>query len=234
MKRFSKSITFMCIMVAFIAIFALTGCDKTDKKLQSMQDNISYYNEQLLAAEDDNFYVEVVCGGREKTLIADGEVGEMADYCALNITPINVDMTNRALTFKLTGEGGEYQGNLEKSIVGINYTAQISDFRKLGKITKLVVSLGEENFEYALADVNADGIDYKKAVESVYKNCAADLEGMFDGNKFMSEIYIKVSCDRSKEPKQYYWFVNVVENSDNMFCVLVDMQTGEIVAKKHK
>ena len=75
---------------------------------------------------------------------------------------------------------------------------------------------------------------YKKAVESVYNNCAEDLESMFDGNTFKSEVYIKISCDRSKNPKEYFWFVNVVENSDNMFCVLIDMQTGEVIAKKHR
>ena len=85
-----------------------------------------------------------------------------------------------------------------------------------------------------MASINANGIDYKQAVESVYKNCAEDLEDMFDGNEFKSEIYIKISCDRSKNPKEYFWFVNVVENSDNMFCALVDIQTGEIIAKKHR
>ena len=199
-----------------------------------MQNNISYFNNQMLVGEDSNFYVEVVDGSREKTLIADGEVGEMAEYCTINVTPINLDMTNRVLTFKLTGENGVYEGSLEKSIIGINYNANVEEPQKLGTLKNVTIALGEQKFEYNLSSINANGIDYKKAVESVYNNCAEDLESMFDGNTFKSEVYIKISCDRSKNPKEYFWFVNVVENSDNMFCVLIDMQTGEVIAKKHR
>ena len=158
----------------------------------------------------------------------------MTEYCTLNVTPLNLDMTNKGLTFKLTGENGVYEGSLEKSIIGINYNANIEEATKLGVIKSVAIILGDQTFEYSLASINANGIDYKQAVESVYKNCAEDLEDMFDGNEFKSEIYIKISCDRSKNPKEYFWFVNVVENSDNMFCALVDIQTGEIIAKKHR
>ncbi len=234
-KTIKKSIfiTILTLMTIVMAVI-LVGCNKVDKKLQSMQNNISYFNNQMLVGEDSNFYVEVVDGSREKTLIADGEVGEMAEYCTINVTPINLDMTNRVLTFKLTGENGVYEGSLEKSIIGINYNANVEEPQKLGALKNVTIALGEQKFEYSLSSINANGIDYKKAVESVYNNCAEDLESMFDGNTFKSEVYIKISCDRSKDPKEYFWFVNVVENSDNMFCVLIDMQTGEVIAKKHR
>ena len=234
-KTIKKSIfiTILTLMTIVMAVI-LVGCNKVDKKLQSMQKNISYFNNQMLVGEDSNFYVEVVDGSREKTLIADGEVGEMAEYCTINVTPINLDMTNRVLTFKLTGENGVYEGSLEKSIIGINYNANVEEPQKLGTLKNVTIALGEQKFEYNLSSINANGIDYKKAVESVYNNCAEDLESMFDGNTFKSEVYIKISCDRSKNPKEYFWFVNVVENSDNMFCVLIDMQTGEVIAKKHR
>ncbi len=234
-KTIKKSIfiTILTLMTIVMAVI-LVGCNKVDKKLQSMQNNISYFNNQMLVGEDSNFYVEVVDGSREKTLIADGEVGEMAEYCTINVTPINLDMTNRVLTFKLTGENGVYEGSLEKSIIGINYNANVEEPQKLGTLKNVTIALGEQKFEYNLSSINANGIDYKKAVESVYNNCAEDLESMFDGNTFKSEVYIKISCDRSKNPKEYFWFVNVVENSDNMFCVLIDMQTGEVIAKKHR
>ncbi len=232
-KTIKKSIfiTILTLMTIVMAVI-LVGCNKVDKKLQSMQNNISYFNNQMLVGEDSNFYVEVVDGSREKTLIADGEVGEMAEYCTINVTPINLDMTNRVLTFKLTGENGVYEGSLEKSIIGINYNANVEEPQKLGTLKNVTIALGEQKFEYNLSSINANGIDYKKAVESVYNNCAEDLESMFDGNTFKSEVYIKISCDRSKNPKEYFWFV--VENSDNMFCVLIDMQTGEVIAKKHR
>ena len=234
-KSIHKGIIFsLIILVVLVMSVMLVGCNKVDKKLQSMQSNISYYNNEMLVAEDANFYIELVSGSREKALIADGEVGEMAEYCTMNVTPVNLDMTNRSLTFKVTGEAGVYEGSLEKSIIGINYTANIEELQKLGAIKNVTITLGEQNFEYTLSNINTNGIDYKKAVESVYNNCAEDLESMFDGNSFKSEIYIKISCDRSKNPKEYFWFVNVVENSDNIFCVLVDMQTGEIISKKHR
>ncbi len=233
-KAVKKSVFVFAIISVVVAMAVmLVGCNKVDKKLQSMQNSISYYNSQMLVAEDSTFYVEVVGGERESALIADGEVGEMTSYCLLNVTPINVDMTNKAINFKVTGENGVYEGSLEKNILGISYTANISEPDKLGNIKSLTLSIGETKFDYTLNNIML-GIDYKKAVESVYNNCSSDLESMFDGNDFKSEVYIKISCDRSKNPKEYFWFVNVVENSDNMFCVLVDMQTGEIIAKKHR
>ncbi len=224
------SIMLVCMSLAIIMV----GCDKVDKKLQSMQNSVSYYSDTMMVGEDNNFYVELVSGSRESALIADGEVGEMTAYSTLNVTPVGLDMTNRACTYKITGENGEIEGGLEKNILGISYNASISDLSKIGKVDKLFIMVGENTFEYTLTSIMEKGIDYKKAVESVYNNCSSDLEGMFDGKEFKCEIYTKISCDRSKDPKQYFWFVNIVENSDNMFCVLVDIQTGEIVAKKHR
>lgn len=234
-KSIKKSvlvISFVLVMV--IMAVALVACDKTDKKLLSMQNSISYYCDQMLVAEDGNFYVEYIKGEKEVALIADGEIGEMATYCQLNVAPVNLDMTNRTITFKLSGDKGFYEGTLEKNILGINFNANISEPQNLGEIKSLTLTVGEESFEYELKSISAEPLDCKKVVENIYNNCSDDLEGMFDGNNFDREIYIKVSCDRLKQPKSYYWFVNIVENSENMFCVLVDMETGEIVAKKHK
>lgn len=234
-KSIKRSLVLVSILMVVLTMsFILVGCNKTDKKLQSMLNNVSYYNSGVYVAEDNNFYVELADGKREKALIADGEVGEMADYCMLKVTPINMDMTNRSINFKLTGDKGDYSGSLEKSIVGINFNASISEPQKLGTFKSLTITVGENEYKYELVSILQGGLDYKKAVESVYNNCQEEIKEMFDGSKFKSEIYVKISCDRSKNPKEYFWFINVVENSDNMFCVLVNMKTGEIVAKKHK
>lgn len=234
-KSIKKSMFAVCLMLV-VAVLAITlvGCDKTDKKLLSMQNSVSYYCNQMLVAEDSNFYVELVSGGREAALIADGEVGEMKDYCLLNVAPINLDMTNRSITFKLTGDKGVYEGGLEKNILGINFSASISEAQNLGQVKSVTLTVGEECFEYELKGITEEALDYKKVVENIYNKCAEDLEDMFDGNVFKREVYVKISCDRSKQPATYYWFINIVEDSDNMFCVLMDIQTGEIVAKKHK
>ena len=133
MKKTNKKSLLIILLIAVIAVMSvlLVGCNKVDKKLQSMQNNISYFNNDMLTAEDSNFYIEVVDGSREKALIADGEVGEMTEYCTLNVTPLNLDMTNKGLTFKLTGENGVYEGSLEKSIIGINYNANIEEATKV-------------------------------------------------------------------------------------------------------
>lgn len=232
-KTVKKSI-FAISLILITLVMCMIGCDKVDKKLQSMQNGVSYYNDNMLVAEDENFYVELATGKRESSLIADGEVGEMTEYCMLNVTPVNLDMTNRSMTFKLTGDKGVYEGSLEKSIIGINYNANIEEQAKLGSIKSLTITVGDANYEYTFKSIVEGNLDYLKAIESVYNNCSEDLEGMFDGSKFKCEIYVKISCDRSKNPKEYFWFINVVENSDNMFCVLVDMQSGEIIAKKHR
>lgn len=234
-KTIKKSIFFVSILMCILTIsLVLVGCESGNKKLQSMQESVSYFNDTMFVAEDSNFYLEITKGEREKTLIADGEVGEMAGFCMINVTPISLDMTNRVLKFKLLGDKGVYEGSLEKSILGVNFSANINEVEKLGTIHTAQLIVGDEQMEYKLSSVTEGNLDYKKVVESLFNNCMDELESMFDGNKFKSEIYIKISCDRSKEQKEYYWFVNVVENSDNMFCALVDMQTGEIVAKKQK
>lgn len=234
-KNIKKSIFVVCIMT-IVAVMAMTlvGCDKTDKKLLSMQNSVSYYCNQMLVAEDSNFYAEFITGGREAALIADGEVGEMKDYCILSVTPLEIDMTNRSISFKITGDKGVYEGGLERSILGINFNANISDAQNLGVVKNLTLIVGEETFEYEFASITEEPLDYKKVVENIYNKCAEDLEQMFDGNHFEREVYIKISCDKSKQPKAYYWFVNIVEDSDSMFSVLMDIKTGEIVAKKHK
>lgn len=234
MKKSIKTFVLLCVLVASCLVFVLTGCDKTDKKLQSVKQAISYYNDQMFVAEDDNFYLEIVSGKKEKSLVADGEVGEMTSYCSLSVTPVKYDMIGKVMSFKLVGEKGEFSGECSKSIVGISHIAQITDFEKLGKLNSIAIVVGDTKFEYKLQNITEKALNYEKAVESVYQNCKQEIENMFDGNKFKSEIYVKIACDKSKNPKKYYWFVNVVENSDNMLCILVDMETGKLIAKKQR
>lgn len=69
-KAVKKSVFVFAIISVVVAMAVmLVGCNKVDKKLQSMQNSISYYNSQMLVAEDSNFYVEVVGGERELSLI---------------------------------------------------------------------------------------------------------------------------------------------------------------------
>lgn len=234
MKKSIKTFVLLCVLVASCLVFVLTGCDKTDKKLQSVKQSISYYNDQMLVSEDDNFYLEIVSGKKEKSLVADGEVGEMASYCTLSVTPVKYDMIGKVMSFKLVGEKGEFSGECSKNIVGISHIAQIADFEKLGKLNSVAIVVGDTKFDYTLQNVTEKTLNYEKAVESVYQNCKQEMENMFDGNKFKSEIYVKIACDKSKNPKKYYWFVNIVENSDNMISVLVDMETGKLIAKKQR
>lgn len=215
-----------------VAAVCLAGCKKVDKKLQAMTNSISYANSELLVAEDESFYIEVASGKREKTLIADGEVGEVVPYCMLSVTPNNFDLVGKTVSFKLVGEAGEYSGECKRNVVGVNQVADIMDANKLGTIKSVTIKIDDKTFDYTFKSITAAGINYLKAVESIYNNCKTEIEGMFDGDKFTSEIYIKVTCDRASTPKKYYWFVNVVQNSDNMLSVLVDMESGQIIAKK--
>lgn len=230
-KIIKKSVVLLAVLLIIVTV-CLTGCNKTDKKFQSMTNKISYVNSELLVAEDESFYVEIASGKREKLLVADGEVGEMVNYCTLSVTPIKFDLVGGVLSFKLVGEKGEYSGECKKNIVGINQVARIADSDKVGAIKSLTLKVNEKSFDYTFQNITATGIGYLKAVESVYNNCKEELEGMFDGNKFNAEIYVKVTSDRMANPRKYYWFVNIVENSDNVLCVLVDMESGQIVAKK--
>lgn len=232
MKKIVKKSVIIVAVLLIVVVGCLTGCDKTDKKLKAMTSKISYANSELLVAEDENFYLEVAKGNREKLLVADGEVGEMAEYCTLSVTPIKFDLVGNSLTFKLACEKGEYSGECKKNIVGINQVARIEDISKLGAIKSLTLEVGGKTFNYTFQNITASGIGYLKAIESVYNNCKNELEGMFDGNKFNAEIYVKVSSDAMANPRKYYWFVNIVENADNMLSVLVDMESGQIVAKK--
>ena len=59
------------------------------------------------------------------------------------------------------------------------------------------------------------------------------MDGLISNGKLNAEIYIKLLNDRSNHDSKYYWYVAIV-NKEAYYAVVINPETGEIVAKKDK
>ncbi len=219
-------------MSLLVCIGVLVGCTPAMSQLDTMKASVSYSQTELLVSSNADIRVEIAAGSREISMISDGVVSEMMEYCTLAITPLSYELYDKQMKFKLIGEKGEITGECKRAIVGINQLADIMDVESIGVVSKIVIMYEEVSVELELKSAAQGMIDYNAAVESVFNGCSAEIEPMFNGNEFLAEVHVKISRDNTSDTDKYYWYVSVTVDTDTSLYVLVDGETGAILAKK--
>ena len=219
-------------MSLLVCIGVLVGCTPAMSQLDTMKESVSYSQTGLMVGGNADVRVEIASGSREISMISDGVVSEMMEYCTLTITPLSYELYDKQMKFKLIGEKGEISGDCKRAIVGINQMADILQIESIGAVSKIVIMYAEVSVELELTSAMEGMIDYKAAVESVYNGCKTDVEPMFDGNEFLAEVHVKISRDNTSDIDKYYWYVSVTVDTETSLYVLVDGKSGAILAKK--
>ena len=215
------------VILVLVLIFLVCGCACTENEYT----NISYRCTGYFIGKTENFKVIIISGERESPYIADGDAGDMMEFCVINLKPFDSQSGQKNYNFHITADGENYTGVMNKDIFGSGFSKDVG--KDLSEsLSSIVISDGEKEYPIELENMMSNAIiSEKDALDISANEFSAELAQMQEiGEK--SEIYIKFVCDSTGDETFYYWYVAHVKEGGEYMAVLIDIVSGDVIAKR--
>ena len=215
-----------------LSIFSLSACGNNSFNLS---DYVIEQREHLYTASDDLYSVSFSTGMRESNYNFDGVVNEMVPFGVLTITRNdNNPLANDTYSYIVTIGEQTYSGFLSKSNTDNSYSAdlEVNDFTN--ETINAQISFTGYTFNKDLENTGLNfQVDYVSAIKVAEKELKGDIQNLLSDKNVKIEVVTKIMKDYSSEElKNYYWYVGVVSTNGDTMGILIDANTGDIIAKK--
>jgi len=219
-------------MLLAMCILSLSACGKSSINLSDylIEERVSLYT-----AHDDLYNVDLSFGNREVDYNFDGVIGEMTPFAVLTISRIdNEPLANDTYSYFVKVNDQSYNGFLEKSNNENSYTTDLEISTTPDAVINVQISFTGYTFVSDMTNTSSEfQIDSQSALsianselQEEVKNLSAD-----QNNKF--EVVMKLMKDYSSaDLKNYYWYISVISTDGDILGILIDANTGDIIAKK--
>ena len=222
-----KKIFVGTLLVILTLVFSACGANKIDLML----DNIAEVRYNVFSGENEEYTATFMSGERENPYIVNGICEDKTEFGMLTIKYKSTDMPMVA-QYKLIIDEQEYNGNLEYNnyegtlMVDINKVVNDNASISLAVIT----NQGESECQLNAKTDNLE-ITWRSALEIAVSEWGNELDEYISKGKLNGEIYIKIITDLNSNFDTYYWYVSIVGNNGNTNGVIIDPQSGEVIAK---
>lgn len=223
--------------IAICALFALmvvclSACGKTSFNLS---DYVIEKREHIYSACDDLYCVTLSTGTRENNYDFDGIVNEHVPFGILTLTRKgNKTLANDNYSYIVTIGEQTFSGFLCKNNTDNSYSADL-EVNEIGEqpVNVQISFTGytfNQNLEHTSANFQVDSASALKVAEKELKD---DIQNLISDKNTHIEVVMKIMKDHSNEElKTYYWYVGVISTNGDTLGILLDANSGEIVAKK--
>ena len=224
------------ILVCALLIFSsclLFACGNS-KKIDIANHTIEERN-HLFSAYDDIYSLTFSSGVREKDYALDGVKNEMIDFSVLSLSKLDgSSLSNDTYTYVLTINDQTHTGYLEKSEVDNSYNADLGLNISAEDVIKAKITFTGYCFEKDLVNISHEfTINKDEAIEKANKELKKELKELTSDKNNKIETVIKIVKDYStSEVKRYYWYVGIISTNGDTLGILIDTNTGDIIAKK--
>ena len=224
-----KKLSVIC--VALIGMFCFTGCGKNKIHIA---DYIIEERETLFTANDDLYNVSLCSGKRELNYNLDGVVNNLTDFAILSISRNNnKNMANDTYAYIVTVNAENFTGFLTKSEIDNTYCSDLEIAIPADAVINVKISFTGYTFDKDLTNTsNSFAVDKDTALNIANEELCENVENLIK-NKSNIEVVTKILKDYSSvELKNYYWYVGIVASNGETLGILIDSNTGNIIAKK--
>ncbi|MBQ2714298.1 MAG: hypothetical protein IJF76_01565 [Clostridia bacterium] len=213
------------VFCSILCLLSLVGCSK------EVENRVSFRHNAYLTGSCENLSLTVTSGVRESPYVADGEKGTMMEFCLISLKPSASKDAVNTYSYEIEVDGEKLTGNFNKDVFGSTLSTDLG--RDIGsKITAVKVIMGEEEWVVPVENMMSNALvtseDALKKAEEEFSEAIAEEE---KEGKFR-EIYIKFVTDGIGGENAYYWYVAFVGENRDYKAVLIDIVSGDIVAKR--
>jgi len=222
---------FLIVAILALCMFGFVGCGKSKINLN---DYLIEDRQNLFTANDDLYSVSFSTGTRETDYNFDGVVNEMVPFGVLTLTrKSNLPLANDTYTYIVKINDQSYTGFLEKNNNN-SYSADLEVNTIGDEIINVQISFTGYTFNQDLTNTSADFyIDSSSALNIAQKELKDAINNVLKDKNVKIEVIMKLMKDYSgEELKNYYWYVGIVSTNGHTLGILVDANSGDIIAKK--
>lgn len=211
------------VSLSLVAVlFCATACGKTIDSY--VQDNMAEITKEYYLGENDDMFVTLSVGEREKDYLMNGQASEPVNYSLL-VIKFKEENILRAITFEV--QSGENTADVEAEYNSFNntYMVDIVDDIQIGDNFSIIydgqtITLEKQNF----------AINYEKALQIACENLKDKLEEQKSYNHFNAECYLRVMNEKDNDFSDLYWCFTCVNYEGENFSIVISTQDGSVLA----
>lgn len=222
-----------CLLALLLCIVPLTACGKTSNI--NLADRVIEKRENLFVANDDLYSVTFSTGTREQDYNLDGIVTDPVPFGIITLTRTDLHpLANDTYSYIVTINDQNYSGFLSKSNTDNSYSADIEANTLGDEKVNVKISFTGYTFNQDLVNISKDfQVDSATALKVAEKELKSDIGNTLSNKNVNIEVVMKVLKDHSdNDLKNYYWYIGVVATTGETFGILIDANSGNIIAKK--
>lgn len=227
-----KKKIFVFIMFA-ICLLSFSACGK--KNNLDLSKYVIEQRENLFTANDDLYSVSFSTGLRETDYNFDGVVNEKTPFGVITFTRNNnLPLANDTYTYVVTINEQCYTGFLEKSNTNNSYTTDLEVSTIGDETINVQISFTGYTFNQNLVNTSSEfQVDTNTALDIAQKELKEDINNLLSNKNVKIEVVMKIMKDYSSaELKNYYWYVGIISTNGDTLGILIDANSGDIIAKK--
>ena len=224
-----KLLIFMLLVVSVIS-FAACG-----KKSLQLSDYLIEERNNLFTASDNLYSISISSGLRESDYKFDGVVTDKVDFAVVTFCRNdNLPLANDSYAYLIKINEQEYTGFLEKSPIDNTYSIDLGVGVNNDAAICAQISFTGYTFNQELMNTsNSFSVDKKAVLEIATNELKNDIENITSDANVKIEVVMKIMKDYSTtDAKKYYWYVGVISTNGDTLGILIDANTGEVIAKK--
>jgi len=222
---------FLIMLLLTITLFGLTACKNNEINLQNY---IIEDRQNLFTANDELYTITLTTGLREIDYCFDGIVGEKTNFAILSLVRNdNKTLSNDNYSYTIAINEETETGFLQKSEVDNSYCIDLEKEIPSTATINVQISFTGYSINKDLTNIsNSFNVDNKTALSIANDQLKSNAENMLKTNSNI-EVVTKLLKDNSvSELNNYYWYVGVISTNGETMGILIDANSGEILAKK--
>jgi len=223
---------FLTFILLAMCIISLSACGKTNVDLS----NHLIEKRNTLFTAHDNLYCVTLSGGlREENYALDGKINPMVDFAVLTLARHDGNaLANDTYTYIVTINENTFTGNLNKSETNNTYSADLEVNIPADATINVQIGFTGYSFNKDMENTSSKfAVDTNTALNIANKNLKTELENLTAIKNNKIEVVMKLLKDHSSaENSTYYWYIGVIATNGETLGILIDANSGDIIAKK--
>lgn len=217
------------LVLAICLTLPLVGCKG---KTLDIRDYLIEERDNLFVAKDSIYQATLSSGKRELDYDLDGVINDKTDFAILSLSRLdNQPMANDSYSYVVTIGEESYTGSLEKSSIDNAYVVDLGVSVADDSEVHIVVDFTGYTFDSQATNISKDFAYNKSSILDIAnQELSGELKELSKDNNI--EVVMKLIKDYSSELDNYFYYIGVVSTNGEVLGLLIDTNTGEIVAKK--
>ncbi len=224
-----KIITFILLVCGLVS---LTACGESKIDIN---DYVIENRECLFVAEDELYCATLSTGMREENYSFDGVVNKMVPFGIITLSRHDsAPLANDEYTYILTVGEDSMTGFLEATAGENSYSIDVETAIPADATINLQITFTGYNFNQNMNNISKDfTVDNNTAIDIANKELSEEIKNICSDKNNKIEVVCKILKDYSNsEIKSYYYYIGILSTNGETIGILIDANSGEILAKK--